>query len=58
MRSAYKLIAGNSLVAPVGIAVAIVLIVTLHDILGRWAAPAYIGVLLCTLAISTAEPVR
>jgi len=58
MNSVYKFIAGNSRVTPIGIAVAAIIALTLHNGLGWWTAPLYIAVLLCTLAVCTFEPVQ
>ncbi|HZZ65331.1 MAG TPA: hypothetical protein VFE17_07530 [Candidatus Baltobacteraceae bacterium] len=58
MRNAYKLIAGNSVVTPIGIAIAIILAMTLRGLLGQWVGAVYVAVLLCTLVAATMEPVQ
>jgi hypothetical protein len=58
MKRAYKFIAGNSRITPVGIGVAIAVALIFGRALGWWAAPTYIGILLATLALSTCEPVQ
>lgn len=57
MSGVYKFIAGDSRVTPIGIAVAVVLAVGLHPLLGRWSGVVYIGVLLATLAAAVFETV-
>jgi hypothetical protein len=58
MNRVYKFIAGNSRVTPIGITLAVVLVLTLHHALTWLTAPLYVGVLLLTLAITTFEPVQ
>lgn len=58
MKRAYKFIAGNSRVTPLGIALAVALAVLLRHALGWWAAPCYLVLLLGTLAVTTLEPVQ
>lgn len=58
MRRAYKFIAGNSRVTPLGIAAALAAVFVFRHALGWWAAPAYLAILLATLALSTCEPVQ
>lgn len=58
MKQAYKFIAGNSRVTPVGIALAIALALGLQPVIGWWSAPLYVCVLLVTLAAATREPVQ
>ena len=58
MKQAYKFIAGNSRVTPAGIAIAVVLALVLHPVIGWWSAPLYVAVLLLTLAVATREPVQ
>lgn len=58
MKKAYAFVAGNSIVTPAGIAIAIVLALTLRGVLGHWIVPLYTGVLLCTLAVATFERVQ
>ena len=58
MRNAYKFIAGNSVVTPIGIAIAILAAIALHGLLGKWVAAVYVAVLLFTLAAATMEPVQ
>lgn len=58
MKRAYKFIAGNSRVTPLGIAIAAGIALALKHPLGWWAAPCYLAVLLLTLAITTREPVQ
>lgn len=58
MKQAYKFIAGNSRLTPVGIAIAIAATLVFRHALGWWAAPAYLGILLATLAAATLEPVQ
>ena len=58
VKRAYKFIAGNSRVTPLGIAAAAGVALGLRASLGWWAAPAYLGILLLTLALTTFEPVQ
>ncbi len=58
MKRAYRFIAGNSVVTPIGIAVAAIAIGVFRHDLGWWAAPVYLGILLATLAAATFEPVQ
>jgi hypothetical protein len=58
MKQAYKFIAGNSRVTPVGIALAVGAALVFKAALGWWAAPVYLGILLATLAAATLEPVQ
>lgn len=58
MKRAYKFIAGNSVVAPIGIAAAVAAGLIFRHALGWWTAPAYVGILLATLAATTFEPVQ
>lgn len=58
MKRAYRFIAGNSVVTPIGIAVAAIAVSIFRNGLGWWAAPAYLGILLATLAAATFEPVQ
>lgn len=58
MKRAYRFIAGNSRITPVGIVLAVGLALAFRHALGWWAAPAYLGVLLATLAAATLEPVQ
>lgn len=58
MKRAYKFIAGNSAVTPLGIAAALAAAVFFRHALGWWAAPAYLAILLLTLAATTFEPVQ
>ena len=58
MKRAYKFIAGNSRVTPLGIAAAVGLALAFRHALGWWAAPCYLGILLATLAATTLEPVQ
>lgn len=51
------MIAGNSRLTPLGIALAIALGLLLPHQLGWWTAPLYLGILILTLAAATAEPV-
>jgi len=58
VKRAYKFIAGNSIVTPLGIALAIGVTLAFRHSLGWWAAPCYLGILLGTLAAATLEPVQ
>ena len=58
VKRAYKFIAGNSIVTPLGIALAIGVTLAFRHSLGWWAAPCYLGILLGTLAAATFEPVQ
>ncbi len=58
MKRAYKFIAGNSRITPAGIALAIAAVLVFRSVLGWWAAPVYLGILLATLAAATLEPVQ
>jgi hypothetical protein len=58
MKRAYKFIAGNSRVTPLGIALAVAVTLALRGALGWWAAPCYLAILLGTLAATTVEPVQ
>jgi hypothetical protein len=58
MKKAYKFIAGNSRLAPIGIALAVAVALTLRHTLAWWLAPLYLGVLLLTLAATTFEAVQ
>jgi len=58
MKRAYRFIAGNSIVTPIGIAAAVIAVTLFRHGLGWWAAPAYLGILLATLAATTFEPVQ
>jgi hypothetical protein len=58
MKAAYKFIAGNSRITPIGIAIAAIAAAVLHQTLGLWIAPVYAAILLGTLAVSTFEPVQ
>lgn len=58
MKRAYKFIAGNSRVTPLGIAAAVGIVLALRHALGWWAAPCYLAVLLATLVVTTLEPVQ
>jgi hypothetical protein len=58
MKRAYKFIAGNSRITPVGIAVAVVAALVLRGGLGAWTGVVYVGILALTLAIATGEPVE
>lgn len=58
MKRAYKFVAGNSRITPVGIALAIAVALIFKNTLGWWTAPLYVGVLLATLAAATLEPVQ
>jgi hypothetical protein len=58
MKSAYKFIAGNSRITPLGVALGIGIALAFNRALGWWAAPVYVGILLVTLAAATAEPVQ
>lgn len=58
MKRIYKFVAGNSYVTPLGIAAALAVAIFFKHALGWWAAPAYVGVLLVTLAAATCEPIQ
>jgi len=58
MKRAYKFVAGNSRVTPIGIALAVTAALLFKSVLGWWAAPMYLGILLATLAVATLEPVQ
>jgi hypothetical protein len=58
VKNAYKFIAGNSRITPIGLALAIGVTLAFRGALGWWAAPLYVGILLATLAAATAEPVQ
>jgi len=58
MKRAYKFVAGNSRITPIGIALAVAATLLFKSHLGWWAAPAYLGILLVTLAVATLEPVQ
>ena len=58
MKRAYKFIAGNSRITPIGIAVAVGAAVALRHPLGWWAPLCYLAILLATLAAATLEPVQ
>lgn len=58
MKRAYRFIAGNSRITPLGLAVAIGFALALRGMLGWWAAPCYLAILLATLAAATVEPVQ
>jgi len=55
VKSVYKFVAGNSLVTPIGIAIAAIAAFALRGNLRWWSAPVYVALLLVTLAASTAE---
>jgi hypothetical protein len=58
VKRAYKFIAGNSRITPIGIALAVAAMLLFKSVLGWWAAPVYLGILLATLAVATLEPVQ
>lgn len=58
MKRAYKFIAGNSRVTPIGIAAAVGAALGLRHALGGWAPAVFVGILLVTLAASTCETVQ
>lgn len=58
MKRAYKFIAGNSRITPLGIAAALAITLALRHTLGWFAAPVYLAILLATLAATTFEPVQ
>ncbi|HKU69103.1 MAG TPA: hypothetical protein VJP85_15130 [Candidatus Baltobacteraceae bacterium] len=58
MKHVYKFVAGNSRITPIGIALALAAVLLLRSVLGWWAAPVYLGILLVTLAVATLEPVQ
>jgi hypothetical protein len=58
MKQAYKFIAGNSLVTPFGIALAIALVLIFRHSLGWQMNAIFLAILLATLAASTFEPVQ
>ncbi len=58
VKRAYKFIAGNSRVTPVGVAAAVAATLVFRNALGWWSAPVYLGILLATLAAATLEPVQ
>jgi hypothetical protein len=58
MKRAYKFIAGNSRITPLGLALAIGVALAFRGALGWWAAPCYLAILLATLAAATVEPVQ
>jgi len=58
MKRAYKFIAGNSRITPVGLALAVGITFGFRSVLGWWAAPCYLAILLLTLAAATVEPVQ
>lgn len=58
MKRFYKFVAGNSRVTPAGIALALAVVLAFRHTLGWWAAPAYLAILLATLAVTTFEPVQ
>ena len=57
MKRFYAFVAGNSRVTPLGIAAAVVVALALRGS-PEWAAAAYLGVLIATLAACTLEPVQ
>lgn len=58
MKRAYKFIAGNSRITPLGIGLAVAVAVGLRHAPGWWAPPCYLAILLGTLALATLEPVQ
>jgi hypothetical protein len=58
MKRAYKFIAGNSRVTPIGIALGVGIVLAFRHDLGWRAAIAYLAILLLTLAAATFEPVQ
>jgi hypothetical protein len=58
VKSIYKFILGNSRLTPIGLAVAVVAALALPHVPAAWRAGLYVGVLVCTLAASSFEPVQ
>ena len=57
MKRIAKFVLGNSIVTPVGVAVAIACVIFFHRTNVPWLAVAYGGILLLTLVVSTLERV-
>jgi hypothetical protein len=58
MKQAYKFIAGNSRVTPIGVVIAIAAVLVFRHGAGWRADVTFLGILLATLAASTFEPVQ
>jgi hypothetical protein len=57
MKNAYNFITGNSWVTPLGVALAVSVVLAFRQALGWWAAACYLGILLATLVAATLEGV-
>lgn len=58
MKRAYKFIAGNSRITPVGVAAAVCAALALRQQHASWVPAVFLGILLLTLAASTFETVQ
>lgn len=58
MKQAYKFVAGNSRITPIGVAIAVVLALVFRHTPGWQPGVVFLGTLLVTLAAATFEPVQ